>query len=47
MRAAELARDAAQPTVDNRGSVDFKKDMVRVWTRRTLRRALDRAKGGK
>lgn len=47
VRAAELARDAAQPTVDNRGSVDFKKDMVRVWTRRTLRRALDRAKGGK
>ncbi len=46
-KTAELARDASQPGVDNRGSVDFKKDMVRVWTRRTLRRALDRAKGGK
>lgn len=45
-KAAELARDAADPAVDNRGSVDFKKDMVRVWTRRTLRRALDRARGG-
>jgi len=46
-KAAELARDAAQPVADNRGPVEFKKDMVRVWTRRTLRRALDRAKGGK
>jgi carbon-monoxide dehydrogenase medium subunit len=46
-KSAELARDASSPTADNRGPVDFKKDMVRVWTRRTLRRALDRAKGGK
>ncbi|HTT72848.1 MAG TPA: xanthine dehydrogenase family protein subunit M [Thermoplasmata archaeon] len=44
-KASELARDAASPIADNRGPVDFKKDMVRVWTRRTLRRALDRAKG--
>ncbi|MCI4343623.1 MAG: xanthine dehydrogenase family protein subunit M [Thermoplasmata archaeon] len=46
-QAAVLARDASAPSPDNRGPVDFKKDMVRIWTRRTLRKALDRAKGGK
>jgi len=45
-KAAELAADAAQPVADNRGPVDFKKDMVRVWTRRTLAQAMARAKGG-
>ena len=44
-QAAELAKAASAPIADNRGPVDFKQDMVRVWTRRTLRRALDRAKG--
>ena len=44
---ADLAAAAAQPVADNRGPVDFKRDMVRVWTRRTARRALDRAHGGK
>jgi aerobic carbon-monoxide dehydrogenase medium subunit len=46
-KASELARDAARPVADNRGPVDFKKEMVRVWTRRTLKHALDRAKGGR
>ncbi len=46
-KAGELAADASQPIADNRGPVDFKKDMVRVWTRRTLTRALERARGGK
>ncbi len=46
-RAAGLAADAAQPVADNRGPVEFKREMVRVWTRRAARRALDRAKGGK
>jgi aerobic carbon-monoxide dehydrogenase medium subunit len=44
-KAAELAAEAASPVADNRGPVEFKKDMVRVWSRRTLRRAIDRAKG--
>jgi aerobic carbon-monoxide dehydrogenase medium subunit len=46
-KAAELAAEAAAPIADNRGPVEFKKDMVRVWTRRTAARALARAKGGK
>ncbi|MGA9839526.1 MAG: xanthine dehydrogenase family protein subunit M [Thermoplasmata archaeon] len=45
--AGELAAEASQPVADNRGPVDFKRDMVRVWTRRTVARALVRAKGGK
>jgi aerobic carbon-monoxide dehydrogenase medium subunit len=45
--AAELAASAAQPVADNRGPVEFKREMVRVWTRRTARKAIDRAKGGK
>jgi len=46
-KAGDLAADAAQPIADNRGPVEFKKEMVRVWTRRTVARALARAKGGK
>ncbi|MGA8542821.1 MAG: xanthine dehydrogenase family protein subunit M [Thermoplasmata archaeon] len=45
--AGELAANAAQPVADNRGPIEFKKDMVRVWTRRTVARAIARAKGGK
>ncbi|MFZ3355695.1 MAG: xanthine dehydrogenase family protein subunit M [Thermoplasmata archaeon] len=45
-KAADLAANAAQPIADNRGPVDFKQDMVRVWTRRTTQHALQRAKGG-
>lgn len=47
VKAADLAAQAAQPIADNRGPVEFKKEMVRVWTRRTAQRALTRAKGGK
>jgi aerobic carbon-monoxide dehydrogenase medium subunit len=46
-KAAEMAAAVAQPVADNRGPVEFKKDMVRVWTRRTAQHALSRAKGGK
>jgi aerobic carbon-monoxide dehydrogenase medium subunit len=46
-KAADLAAEAAQPVADNRGPVDFKRDMVRVWTRRTTQQALQRSKGGK
>jgi len=46
-RAAELAAGAAQPTADLRGSAEYKKDLVRVLTARALRKALDRAGGGR
>ncbi len=46
-KVGDLAAEAAQPIADNRGPVEFKKDMVRVWTRRTVTHALARAKGGK
>jgi len=44
-RAAELAAAAAEPSDDLRGSVEYKKDLVRVLTGRALRRALERARG--
>jgi len=43
-RAAELAAEAAEPSADLRGSVEYKKDLVRVLTARALRRALERAR---
>jgi carbon-monoxide dehydrogenase medium subunit len=46
-RAAQLAADASQPSADLRGSVEYKKDMVRVLTARALRKALERAGGGR
>jgi carbon-monoxide dehydrogenase medium subunit len=42
-RAAELAADASSPAEDLRGSVEYKRDLVRVLTARALRRALQRA----
>ena len=45
-RAGELAAGAAKPFPDNRGPVEFKQEMVRVWTRRAVARAIARAKGG-
>ena len=42
-QAAELAVGAAQPISDQRGSADFRRHLVRVLTRRTLTRALERA----
>ena len=44
-RAAELAAEAAEPAEDLRGSVEYKKDLVRVLTARALRKALERAGG--
>ncbi len=46
-RAAELAAEAAQPSADLRGSVEYKKDLVRVLTARALRKAVERARGGR
>jgi len=39
--AAECA-----PSADLRGEVDYKRDLVRVITKRAIRRAVERAKGG-
>jgi CO/xanthine dehydrogenase FAD-binding subunit len=42
-RAAELAVGVAAPISDQRGSADYRRHLVRVLTRRTLRTALARA----
>ncbi len=46
-RAAQLAAEAAQPSEDLRGSVEYKRDMIRVLTARALRKALERAGEGR
>jgi aerobic carbon-monoxide dehydrogenase medium subunit len=46
-RAAELAAVESQPESDLRGSADYKRDMVRVLTARALRKARERAGGGR
>jgi aerobic carbon-monoxide dehydrogenase medium subunit len=43
--AAELARDAVDPTTDFRGSATYKRDMAAVFVRRALEQAADRARG--
>lgn len=43
--AAEKAAQESKPAADLRGSVEYKTDMVRVFTRRTLKLAASRAKG--
>ena len=44
-QAARLAAEASEPAEDLRGSVAYKRDLVRVLTGRALRRALVRATG--
>jgi carbon-monoxide dehydrogenase medium subunit len=46
-RAAELAAEASEPSEDLRGSVEYKRDLVRVLTARALRRAVERAGGAR
>ncbi len=43
---ARLAAEAADPSADRRGSVEYKRAMARVLTRRALEKALQRAGGG-
>jgi carbon-monoxide dehydrogenase medium subunit len=45
--AAKLASGESQPRTDWRGSEDYKRDLVRVLASRALRRAAERAAGGK
>ena len=45
--AARLAAKAANPTADRRGTVEYKREMARVLTGRALRKAAERAKGGR
>ena len=44
--AADLAAAESQPTSDHRGSVEYKRAMVREFTVRALQRAKKRAEGG-
>ena len=43
--AAQIARDAATPINDMRGTIEHRKQLVEVLTARALRRACDRARG--
>ncbi len=43
--AARLAAEESRPKADQRGSVEYKRDLVRVLTARALRRAIARAEG--
>ena len=43
--AARLAADAASPSADRRGSVEYKRDMARVLTGRAVTLAVQRAEG--
>ena len=45
-QAAALAAEAAQPIADVRGSVEYKRSLVKTYTVRALRLAVQRAKGG-
>ncbi len=44
--AAQLAAKAAEPRADLRGSEAYKRNVVRVFTERGLKRAYERARGG-
>jgi carbon-monoxide dehydrogenase medium subunit len=43
-KAAKIAQDAATPITDMRGTADYRKHMAGVMTRRTLEKAIERAK---
>jgi carbon-monoxide dehydrogenase medium subunit len=44
--AGRLAAEAAEPLSDNRGSADYKRSLVRVFTERGLRTAIAAAQAG-
>jgi carbon-monoxide dehydrogenase medium subunit len=45
-KAAQLASEAAEPIADYRGSEEYKRSLVKTFTVRALRKAVERAKGG-
>ena len=45
--AGRAAAAECDPSADLRGQVDYKRDMVRVLTKRAVRRAVQRAQGGR
>jgi carbon-monoxide dehydrogenase medium subunit len=45
--AGKAAAAACDPSADLRGPVDYKRDLVRVLTKRAVRRAVERARGGR
>lgn len=44
--AGQAAAAECDPSADLRGSVDYKRDLTRVLTKRAIRQAVERAKGG-
>jgi carbon-monoxide dehydrogenase medium subunit len=45
--AGKAAAAECDPSADLRGQVDYKRDLVRVLIKRTVRRAVERAQGGR
>lgn len=45
--AGQAAAAECNPSADLRGQVDYKRDLVRVLTKRAVRRAVERAQGGR
>jgi carbon-monoxide dehydrogenase medium subunit len=45
--AGKAAAAECDPSADLRGQVDYKRDMVRVLIKRAVRRAAERAQGGR
>jgi len=45
--AGQAAAAECNPSADLRGQVDYKRDLVRVLIKRTVRRAIERAQGGR
>jgi aerobic carbon-monoxide dehydrogenase medium subunit len=45
--AGQAAAAECDPSADLRGEVDYKRDMVRVLTKRAVRRAIERAQGAR
>ena len=43
--SGRTAAAECDPSADLRGSVDYKRDLTRVLTKRAIRRAIERAKG--
>ena len=44
--AGQAAAAECNPSADLRGQIDYKRDLVRVLTKRVVRRAIERAQGG-